>query len=145
MLSERDYLNLQATRAKARFRQTARTLADELLAPLQVRPFIQRNPWWSLGGAAAAGFVSSLVLFRGRAKAGSSQPRGKFRRGLATVSLRARRLLSSVVSAVVMANLRGGGRPAEATNPPAENGRGATGHDAVVSVPGRSAAPGVSR
>jgi ElaB/YqjD/DUF883 family membrane-anchored ribosome-binding protein len=60
MLSEREFLDMQSARAKARFRQTASNLADELLAPLRIRPFIQRRPWWSLGGAATAGFLSGL-------------------------------------------------------------------------------------
>lgn len=121
MLSEAEYLELQASRAKARFRQTASTLGNELLAPFELRPFIQRCPWWSLGGAAAAGFVSGASLgHRGR-KAGAGRASGKLHELFAMVHRRVRRVLGSALGAMVVANLRGG---APAPPAPVTNGRG---------------------
>jgi len=117
--SEAEYLAVQATDAEARFRQTAHTLGEELLAPFEIRPFIQRRPWWSLGGAAAAGFVSGLGI-GGRGKRAEAAARGRIPRLLAIVGHRLRRVVTNAIGAVVVANLRGG--KASPASPPS-NGR----------------------
>ena len=108
MSPEGEYLQQQVARTRARFRQTARTLADECLAPLEIRPFIRRRPWWSLGSVALGGFVSGLALGGGgRRRAGAGHGRGRVRAVLAAIAgPRARRVLRSVLSAAVVANLR---------------------------------------
>jgi hypothetical protein len=117
---EADYLKLQATRSLARLRQTARTLGEEILAPLEIRPLIRRRPWWSLGSAAIAGFVSARVLRRHGRKVGSGRAGGGLRDLLASANRHARRILGSALGALVVANLSGEtpGPAAPATNAP---------------------------
>jgi hypothetical protein len=108
MQREAEYLALQAARAKARLKHTASTLADEVLAPFQVLPFIRRHPWWSVSGAAVLGFLSARP-FRGRDRAFGSQGAGsRVQAHLAIVSRRIRRLLRRALSTIVVANLRSG-------------------------------------
>jgi hypothetical protein len=119
MPSEAEYLANQAKGAKARLRQTARTLADEILAPLSIRPCVARRPWWSLGGAAVTGFVVGLGLRRRGRTTGASAAGGKVHELLAAVNRRVRRVLGSALGAVFVASLRGGA-PAPAA--PSTNG-----------------------
>jgi len=125
MSKEAEFLDRQAMLAKARLRQSARNLTEDLLGPFNIRPFIQRRPWWSLGGAAAAGFVSGLGLGRRRGKATGGQAtsgkpaEGKIPRLLAMVNVRLRRVLRSALGAIIAANLRSAPAPAA----PATNGR----------------------
>lgn len=108
MLSEAEYLTLQATRAKARFRQTVHTLTDEILGPLEIRPLIRRHPWWSLGGGALAGLVSGVGLGGRRRRHADGPTADKSSSTVAQAGRSVRRMLSAVVSALVVANLRGG-------------------------------------
>jgi hypothetical protein len=111
MQSEAEFLRLQAERAKARFKQTTRTMVDELLSPLQVRPLIQRRPWQSLGSAAAVGFLSGLGLGRRRPKAAPGRPPGRVRQAVAHLGRRVRRMLMSGLGTMLVANLRSGPQP----------------------------------
>jgi len=120
MSKEAEFLDRQAMLAKARLRQSARNLSEDLLGPFNIRPFIQRRPWWSLGGAAAAGFVSGLGLGRRGGKVTGGKPaEGKIPRLLAMVNVRLRRVLRSALGAIIAANLRSAPAPAA----PATNGR----------------------
>ena len=121
MSREADYLAAQANGAKARFRLTARTLVDEVLAPLEIRPLIARRPWWSLGGAVVAGFVTGRGLRRRSRKAGAAPAGGKVHQLLAQVNQRVRRVLRSALGAVFVASLRRGAAPSTPS---------ANGHDA---------------
>lgn len=113
MPSESEFLNLQIESAKAHFRQTARSLGEELLEPLQLRPLIRRRPWWSLGGAAVVGFVAGLRSGRRAPKSGALPTGGTISHIshishiVATVNQRVRRVLGSALGAMVVANLRG--------------------------------------
>ena len=126
MLSEAEYLDLQAKRAKARFLQTANTLGNELLAPFELRPLIQRRPWWSLAGAAVVGFASGRGLRRRGRKAGPARAAGPVAATLAMITRRARRMLSSLLGAVIARNLRPPSPP-----PTTTNGRSAAHHAKV--------------
>lgn len=108
MPNEAEYLALQAARAKARFKQTARILADELMGPFEIRPLIQRRPWSSLGVAALGGFVSGL-RFGGRGRPSGADGRGgRVLELVAGVRQRIQRVLSGALGAIVLANLRRG-------------------------------------
>lgn len=139
MSRESDYLQLQSTRAKAKFKQTARTLADEVLAPFAIRPFIRSRPWWSLGGAAAAGFVSGRSLRRRGRTPGAIRSGGEVHRLLALVKVRLQRVLKSALGALVVATLRGAerARPAPHTGRP----RAASGDEFVPPTNGHGTAP----
>jgi hypothetical protein len=126
MPSEAEYLAYQAKAAKTRLRQTARMLADEVLAPLSIRPCVARRPWWSLGGAAVTGFVVGLGLRRRGRSTGASPAAGKVHELLAAVNRRVRRVLGSALGAVFVASLRGG------ASAPTANGRDE--HDATDDV-----------
>lgn len=108
MPSEADFLRLQGARARARLRLSARTLADELLAPLQLRPFVRRRPWWSVGGATAAGFLTGMRLGRRGDRSATGSTKGRLHSGLASVGNGLRSLLRTAMGAMVMASLRGG-------------------------------------
>ncbi len=107
MSRESDYLDLQAKNAKAGLRRTARALSDELLEPLRIRPFIRSRPWWSLGGAAVAGFVSGARSGRPGAKPAVAPGVGVLSGLFAGVDQRVRRVLRSIFGAVLVANMRG--------------------------------------
>ena len=119
MPSEAEYLAIQAKDAKARLRRTARTLADELVAPLRIGPCVARRPWWSLGVAAVAGVVVGLGLRRRSRTTGASAAGGKVHEVLAAVNRRVRRVLASAFGAMLVASMRGG---ASAPAAPSTNG-----------------------
>jgi len=52
-------------------KDSVRSLADGLKETFDVRQQVQQNPWAMVGGAAAAGFVTGLVVFARRASGGS--------------------------------------------------------------------------
>jgi hypothetical protein len=128
MPSEREFLAQQAANAKARLRQTARTLSDELLAPLRIRLLVRRRPWWCLGGAGAAGFLAGLRLGRRDAKSPPNQPRNWLQRALAPVTVGARRLLRTTLGAMALGRFGQAVSPRDATTsaPPATNGHPST-------------------
>jgi hypothetical protein len=108
MPSEAEYLAVQATRAKARMRESVTRLVDEVLAPLNVRPFIRRRPWWCLGGSVLGGYLFGRSLRRrpGHMATGS----GKIRDMVAGVSRRVRHAIRSALGAMALASLRGQAR-----------------------------------
>lgn len=112
MPSEAEYLCLQIARAKARLRQNARGLSDDVLAPLRLRPFIVGRPWWSLGGATLAGLATGLTLGRRGRGTSAERPAWKSNAILTAISTRVRRVLTSVVGAAIVANVRGATPPA---------------------------------
>lgn len=125
MPSEAEFLAQQARNAKQRFVQGARGLGEDLAAPLRLRPWIRSRPWWSLGGATALGFVASFGFGRrrhGRAAsapgdAGSPSVPSKSHELLASLGLRARRILTSALGAALVTGWRGFLAPA--ASPPA--------------------------
>jgi hypothetical protein len=128
MPSEREFLDQQSTNAKARLRQTAHTLSEELLAPLRIRPLVRRRPWWCLGGAGAAGFLSGLHLGRRDAKSAPKQPRTWLQQAMAPVTVGVRRLLRTTLGAMALGRFGEAVSPpaATATAPPATNGHPST-------------------
>ena len=112
MMTEAEYLSLQAARAKARLQLAANTMVTEIVEPLQIRPFIQRRPWLSVGGAALAGFVSAMGLSRRPRTTGPAKPAGKVHEMISMVNQRLRRLATSALGALLVANLRGPSPPA---------------------------------
>lgn len=107
-MNESEFLAQQARSAKASLQRSARTLGEELLEPLQVRPIIQRHPWWSLGGATLAGFVTGVSLSRPR-RTGKPVPNGGLSRILGSIDKRVRGLVRSTLGAIMVANFRNGG------------------------------------
>jgi len=122
MRSEQEFLDLQAARARARFVQTTRLLVDEVLAPLRLRPFVQRRPWWSVGAAATTGFLCGLGLGRRGPENAGTPTRGRIHHVLATVGMRTRRLLRTTLGPLVMTALRGWSTPASPGVSPSTNG-----------------------
>ena len=62
MMTESEFLSLQAERAKANFKRTLHLLSEDLMAPVDVRGMVRRRPYWSLLGATASGFVTGFGL-----------------------------------------------------------------------------------
>ena len=122
MLSEADYLDLQAARAVDRLKLTARTLADELLEPIDVRPLIKSHPWWSLGAAGVGGFLSGLRLGRRKLDTAARRAASRSHRLLAVLHRRVWPLLRSAVGTAMVAGLRG--NAAAPTGAPQPNGNG---------------------
>lgn len=114
MLDEREFLDEQARRAKARLRQTAQQASRELLAPLQLRPMVRRYPWWSLGGASAVGLLAGIGLAQVQrhhddgAETGSDggSKKGMVQKGLHRAGSHAWGWLRAAIGTMVMANLR---------------------------------------
>lgn len=120
MPTEAEFLAQQARNAKQRFVQTARRLGEDLAAPLALRPWIRSRPWWSLGGATALGFLASFGIGgrrhrRGAAAgndAGPAAAPSKTHELLASLGLRARRILTSALGAALVTGWRGFVAPA---------------------------------
>jgi hypothetical protein len=119
MESEAEFLTRQATLAKARLRQSARLLADELVAPFEIGPLIARRPWWSVGGAVVGGFACGLGLRR-RHKAQVSKQPGRVAEFTTIATRRVGRLVSSALGAIVVAGLRGAAPAASPPPPPVD-------------------------
>lgn len=136
MNNEAEFLREQATIAKIRLRVHASALGDEVLAPLQLGPFVRRRPWWSLGGAVLGGFLSGLGLRSLRRTGRKAQAAGGMRRLAAGAGRRANRLLRTAVGTILVANLR------EMARPPAP--KTANGHPSPSPPPPPPAAPPTS-
>ncbi len=106
MLTEAEYLEQQATQALARMRRTARTLADEVMAPLAIQSLIRRRPWLSLGAAAASGFGAGLGLRHRRGRARVGHVVGRFRGVLAKFRRSVWPVLKSALGAILAAELK---------------------------------------
>ena len=106
MESEAEFLTRQANLIKARLRQSARALGDDLVAPFGIRPFIERRPWWSVGGAAVGGFLCGVGLRR-RRQAKLHQRPGKVAKVVSIANRRIGRLVKGLLSGLVAAGLRG--------------------------------------
>jgi hypothetical protein len=128
MPSEAEFLAQQSRNAKLRFVQGARGLGEDLAAPLQLRPWIRSRPWWSLGGATALGFVASFGFGGRRHRHAASAPGdagpppapSKTHELLASLGLRARRILTSALGAALVTGWRGFLAPAASVaTPPA--------------------------
>lgn len=117
MMTESEFLSLQAERAKANFKRTLHLLSEDLMAPVDVRGMIQRRPFWSLVGATASGFLAGVGLgtLRRKHKAKAAEngsadkpPAAKDVTGLlADLQRRLRRLVRMTLGTIVIANLRG--------------------------------------
>lgn len=125
MTPEAEFLALRAEQAKLRMRRTTSEMVDGVLTPLEVRPVVRRHPWASLGVGLLGGLLTGLGLRRVRtAKAGKAaflatakaQPKGSVGRLLGAAVHRARRMVTSALGAVVVANLRDAGRAAASRN-----------------------------
>ena len=139
MPTEAEFLAQQARNARQRVVQGARGLGEDLTAPLQLRPWIRSRPWWSLGGATALGFVASFGLggrrhSRAASATGDTEPpraAGKTQELLASLGLRARRILTSALGAALVSGWRGFLAPAAPVATPPTGGR----DDPVVPPP----------
>lgn len=114
MMTESEFLSLQAERAKANFKRTLHLLSEDLMAPVDVRGMVQRRPFLSLAGATVSGFVAGLGLAglrrKRNAKAGENGSSGKPKdvTGLfADLQRRLYRLARMTLGTIVVANLRG--------------------------------------
>lgn len=114
MRRETEFLDAMAARAQLRLRQTARNLRREVLLPDAASNFVRRRPWWSLGGALAAGFCGGLGLGRGKVAAPSGPATAAAPPLLATIGVRLRRVLTSAFGAMLVANLQRGAAAAVA-------------------------------
>jgi hypothetical protein len=114
MRDEGEFLRLQAAEALARCRRTVRAMGDDLIAPLRLRPLVQKRPLWSLGGAVLTGFVVGLGLRRRGKAAAPASAGGKVHELLAAARLRVGRVLRAAAAAAFVSNLRGPARQPDA-------------------------------
>ena len=114
-MNESEFLAQQARSAKASLRRSARALGEELLEPLQLRPIIQRRPWWSLGGATLAGFVTGASLSR-PARSAKPVPNGRMSRAFDSIDKRVRSLVRSAFGAIMVVNFRNASTPEHPPN-----------------------------
>jgi len=60
-LTEAQYLQEQAANAKAALKQTLTDFGQHLAGGVDLRNWAAKYPWWTVGGAAVAGFVAATV------------------------------------------------------------------------------------
>jgi hypothetical protein len=133
MTTEAEFLDQQAERAKARLRRHIELLGEDLLAPVDVRTFVRRRPFWSIGGAAIGGAISGVVaklLLRRKQKTGSATRQAasgangtSWARALRQ---RAGRFARTALSSFLVAQLRA----RTASSPPCDNGPAGSGEGA---------------
>lgn len=105
MDAERAFLRAQAAQAKAALRANAHGLAEDLLAPLQLRPMVRSHPWLGLGTATLLGAVLGSHLGR-RAPAPAKDERARIVPAAALAVLqRARRFVTRSLQALLFAKL----------------------------------------
>jgi hypothetical protein len=61
-LSEAEFLDLQAQRAKAEFTRSLEALKQSLGTAVDLRLWAQHHPWLTVGAAAAAGFAAGSTI-----------------------------------------------------------------------------------
>jgi hypothetical protein len=80
-LTESDFLQLEATRARDAIEETLRRLKGDLEHAADVRVWTRRYPWAALGVAAVAGFAAATAVVPARGQSlkekfnGAQQPR----------------------------------------------------------------------
>ena len=116
MAAEHRYLAERARLAKAGLRTEAKGMAEDLMAPLQLRALVRRHPRLGVGSAALLGVLLGRSI-RGPRKntpAGEAAPRPS-----PTMGQRVRRLLGSTFGALWLSWLRSptAAQPAGANEP----------------------------